>query len=187
MGVTDVWAAHGRVWSGEIMRCLGWWRSINCFLIASTDDTVRVQSVEAAQSQSQSLLQHPEHVRSLLPIHLTAAALPILITGTANGALHVWDVEGKGGGDGDDPSLIDGRGAQVSGVVDVHSHDVCALALWVRNPAVEKNLGAGKEGTLESVKNPEAWIVSGSLDGTLRRWKLAGERYRPTPPALNGY
>ncbi|KAF8604510.1 WD40 repeat-like protein [Ceratobasidium sp. AG-I] len=162
MGVTDLWAAHGRVWS------------------ASTDDTVRVQNVEGAatpaQSQSQlspPLLQHPAHVRSLLPIHLTAAALPILIAGAAGGALHVWDVEGKGGGDEENLSLIDGRGARVSGVVDVHSHDVCALALWVRNPALEKGLSAGKEGvTLEPVKNPEAWVVSGSLDGTLRRWKL---------------
>ena len=160
------------------------WVAIDCWLflgVASTDDTVRVQSVESAALGSQSqlsppLLQHPVHVRSLLPIHLTVAALPILITGTATGALHIWDNEGKGGGDGDDPSLIDGRGAQISGVVDVHSHDVCALTLWVRNPAIEKGYSTGKEGvSLEPVKNPEAWVVSGSLDGTLRRWKLVGE------------
>lgn len=153
---------------------------ISC-LAASTDDTVRVQTVDSAASQPQispPLLQHPTHVRSLLPIHLTVAALPILITGTANGPLHIWDVEGNGGGDGEDASLIDGRGARASGVVDVHAHDVSALALWVRDPAIEKGVSAGKEGVaLEPVKTAEAWVVSGSLDGTLRRWKLAGERY----------
>lgn len=42
--------------------------------------------------------------------------------------------------------------------VDVHSQPVTSLQLWLRES-----------------KDMEPWIVSASLDGTLRRWKLAGE------------
>lgn len=146
MGVTDMWVAHGRVWS------------------ASTDNTVRVQSLDKPAVPS---LVHTTHVRSLLPLHLTPAGVPAVITGSAAGGLHIWDVEASSSGDGDDPASIDGSGARESGLVDVHWHDVSALALWIRHPGVE---GEVKE--LPTVKSAEAWIVSGSLDGTLRRWRL---------------
>jgi hypothetical protein len=48
----------------------------------------------------------------------------------------------------------DAHAPVLCGETDAHAHDVTALRLWVR---------AG-----------EPWVVSASLDGTLRRWKLAG-------------
>ncbi|CAE6479167.1 unnamed protein product [Rhizoctonia solani] len=152
MGITDMWVAHGRVWS------------------ASTDNTVRVQALEK-EAVSHSL-DHATHVRSLIPLHITPAGLPVLITGTAMGALHIWDLEWQG--DGDDPAIIDGNGARESGMIDVHSHDVTALALWVRQPMAEaatEIMNEGKE--LPRVQSAEPWVVSGSLDGTLRRWRLS--------------
>ncbi|CAE6385046.1 unnamed protein product [Rhizoctonia solani] len=115
MGITDMWVAHGRVWS---------------------------------------------------------AGLPVLIAGSATGGLHIWDLEWAG--DGDDPAVIDGSGARESGMVDVHSHDVTGLALWVRQPAAESAMETASEGKeLTRVQSAEAWVVSGSLDGTLRRWRLS--------------
>ncbi|KAG8734249.1 hypothetical protein FRC11_007504 [Ceratobasidium sp. 423] len=151
-GITDMWVAHGRVWS------------------ASTDNSVRVQTLDK-EAVSHSL-DHATHVRSLIPLHLTPAGLPVLITGTAIGALHIWDLEWRG--DGDDPAVIDGNGARESGMIDVHSHDVTALALWVRQPVAEAATETTSEGKeLPRVQSAEAWVVSGSLDGTLRRWRLS--------------
>ncbi|KAG8761827.1 hypothetical protein FRC12_009307, partial [Ceratobasidium sp. 428] len=148
MGVTDMWAAYGRIWS------------------SSTDNTVRVQTLEKTTGAPVSIL-HPTHVRSLLPVHLTPAAIPVLLTGGSDGAIRIWALPE---GEDDDVSTIDGRGVDGDSVVDVHSHDVSALALWVRDPAVEKDKVG--EDNFEPVKQVEAWIVSGSLDGSLRRWKL---------------
>ncbi|KAG9103127.1 hypothetical protein FRC06_000153 [Ceratobasidium sp. 370] len=144
MGVTDMWVAYGRVWS------------------SSTDDTIRVQSLDNAATVS---VLHPTHVRSLLPVHLTPAAAPVLLSGGSDGAIRIWDLQ-----DGeDDIAAIDGRGVNKDGVVDVHSHDVSALGLWVRDPSVEKDKTADG---FAQVRQVEAWVVSASLDGTLRRWKL---------------
>ncbi|CAE6446631.1 hypothetical protein ACGC1H_002903 [Rhizoctonia solani] len=152
MGITDIWVAHDRVWS------------------ASTDNTVRIQTLDVgAVSPS---LGHATHVRSLIPLHLTPAALPVLITGSAMGSLQIWDLEWAG--DGNDPAVIDGSGAHQSGMLDVHSHDVTALALWVREPVAEAATETASEGKeLPLVRSVEVWIVSGSLDGTLRRWRLS--------------
>lgn len=43
--------------------------------------------------------------------------------------------------------------------VDVHSQPVTSLQIWRK----------------ETPEDAAPWIVSGSLDGTLRRWDLAGE------------
>ncbi|CAE6435227.1 unnamed protein product [Rhizoctonia solani] len=152
MGITDMWVAHGRVWS------------------ASTDNTARVQSLE--KEAVLHSLDHATHVRSLIPLHLTPAGLSVLITGSVTGGLHIWDLEWPG--DGDDPAVVDGNGARESGMVDVHSHDVTALALWVREPEAETAIETASEGKeLSRVQSVEAWVVSASLDGTLRRWRLS--------------
>ncbi|CAE6456369.1 unnamed protein product [Rhizoctonia solani] len=175
MGITDIWAAHGRVWSGELdmlMVVISYQYSWCIFAgnLVSTDNTARVQALDKGAVSPP--LDHATHVRSLIPLHLTPVGLPVLITGTSTGALHIWDLEWSG--DGDDPAVIDGNGARESGVVDVHSHDVTALALWVRQPVAEAATETASDGKeLSRVQSAEVWIVSGSLDGTLRRWRLS--------------
>jgi len=59
--------------------------------------------------------------------------------------------------------LVDGS-IEPLGVLDVHSHDVTSLAIWKRQR------GSDDKADLD----PEIWIVSGSLDGTVRKWSLTG-------------
>lgn len=49
------------------------------------------------------------------------------------------------------------------GQVDAHWHDVTAIRLWMRK-------FAGEDGKTRV----EPWIISTSLDGTIRRWRLSG-------------
>jgi len=55
--------------------------------------------------------------------------------------------------------------------IDAHWHDVTILKLWLR---------LSEEG---NVKKIEPWIVSASLDGTIRRWRLA-DLLNPPPPVV---
>lgn len=50
--------------------------------------------------------------------------------------------------------------------VDAHWHDVTALRLWMRKTAVEGQAGKVRV---------EPWVISTSLDGTIRKWNLLGE------------
>lgn len=103
---------------------------------------------------------HPDYVKSLLLLptafHPTA---PLLLTGSVDEDIRVYDVseilESTGvshsGGDG---AGVPGEIANVKG----HFGEVSGLRAWV------------KEG--EGGKEP--WVVSASLDGTLRRWSMKG-------------
>ena len=97
-------------------------------------------------------IQHPAPVRALLPLGLTPLAEPYLLTG-AGDVIRVFDVSSP-----EEPELL--------AEVDAHWHDVTALRLWMRKSAVEGAPGAVKV---------EPRIVSASLDGTIRRWRLSGE------------
>lgn len=62
--------------------------------------------------------------------------------------LTAWDVSAFGERDGE---------TEVLSKVDAHWHDITGVGLWTR--------------TVDGRKEP--WIVTASLDGTLRRWKLS--------------
>lgn len=53
------------------------------------------------------------------------------------------------------------------GGVDAHSEGITGLQLWLRRQ--------------QDSSPTEPWIVSASLDGTLRRWKLSGRHIHPRP------
>ncbi len=111
-----------------------------------------------APTAAAKTIDHTSAVKALLPLHLTHFDVTYLVTG-AGEVLSTYDI-----------STIeerDGKAERLS-VIDVHSHDITALGWWVRD--VDVSLKEGQP----SVIRREPWIVSGSLDGTLRRWKLAG-------------
>ena len=94
-------------------------------------------------------IRHPAAVRSILPLALTDLSEPYLITG-AGDIVRVYDLSSP-----DEPELIR--------TVDAHWHDVTAIRLWKRTTV-------GNDGKT----CVEPWIVSTSLDGTIRKWRLTG-------------
>lgn len=122
--------------------------------IASADETIQVYyddpPIERPQgSKPPGPIAHSTAVRSLLPLSITPLAEPYLLTGSGD-TIRVYDVSSL-----DTPELL--------GEIDAHWHDVTALRLWMRKTAVE-----------EGKVKVEPWIVSASLDGTLRKWRLLG-------------
>lgn len=117
---------------------------------ASSDETVQVLEQQLLPS-SKPLppITHPVAVRTILPLSLTDLAEPYIITG-AGDVIRVYDVSSP-----EEPELI--------AEVDAHWHDVTALRLWAR-----KTTGADGKARVEP------WIISASLDGTIRKWRLNG-------------
>lgn len=117
---------------------------------ASSDETVQI--LEQPQDFSRKPappITHPVAVRSILPLSLTDLAEPYIVTG-AGDVIRIYDISNP-----DEPELI--------GEIDGHWHDVTALRLWVRRTT------AGDNKT-----RVEPWIISASLDGTIRKWRLEG-------------
>jgi len=92
-------------------------------------------------------LTHPVAVRAILPLNLTNLSEPYLVT-AAGEVLRIYDVSIL-----DEPEYI--------GEVDAHWHDITAIRLWMRN-------FAGDDGKART----EPWIITTSLDRTIRKWKL---------------
>lgn len=116
----------------------------------SSDETVQI--LEQPQDSSRKPappITHPVAVRSILPLSLTDLAEPYIVTG-AGDVIRIYDISNP-----DEPELI--------GEVDGHWHDVTALRLWVRRTTGGDNK-----------TRVEPWIISASLDGTIRKWRLQG-------------
>jgi WD40 repeat protein len=118
---------------------------------ASADDTVQIRSYPTPPpgSRDPPTLTHPVAVRCLLPLALTDLSEPYVITG-AGDVIRTYDLSSP-----TEPELL--------GVVDAHWHDITGIALWVRKTS-------GEDGKMRA----EPWIVSASLDGTIRKWRLSG-------------
>ncbi|KAG5716260.1 hypothetical protein E4T56_gene10611 [Termitomyces sp. T112] len=114
---------------------------------ASADGTVQVLN-RASPEKSPPPIEHPAPVRSILPLALTELGEPYLLTG-AGDMMRVYDVSTA-----DEPELIR--------EMDAHWHDITAIRLW-------KRVTAGSHG----MSRIEPWIVSTSLDGTIRKWRLS--------------
>ncbi|KAF8184936.1 WD40-repeat-containing domain protein [Mycena galopus ATCC 62051] len=130
---------------------------------ASSDDTAQILDPMSTTKFAVSIT-HPAAVRCILPLSMTDLAEPYLITGSGD-AIRVYDVSSL-----QEPDLIK--------EVDAHWHDVTGLYLWVR-----KTVGA------DSKTRVEPWVVSSSLDGTIRKWRLAdllaqAPASRPEPPKV---
>ncbi|KDR81442.1 hypothetical protein GALMADRAFT_134881 [Galerina marginata CBS 339.88] len=130
---------------------------------ASADDTVRVLPDKLPDSTEKTKapkpLTHPVAVRAILPLSLTDIGEPYLIT-AAGDVLRTYDISEL-----DEPELL--------GEVDAHWHDIIAIRLWMR-----KSIGEDGKTRIEP------WIVTASLDKTIRKWKLS-ELLNPPPPPKN--
>ena len=89
-------------------------------------------------------------VRAILPLTLTTLGEPYLLT-AAGDVLRTFEVSEL-----DNPQLLS--------LVDAHAHDITAIRLWIRQ-TVDEN----------GQRLIEPWIVTASLDKTLRKWKLTGK------------
>ena len=122
---------------------------------ASSDETVRVLVGKSPNpnekvSKDPKPITHPVAVRAILPLPFTDLGEPYLLTG-AGDTLRTYDIS-----EPDEPELLS--------QVDAHWHDITAIRLWKR-----KTLG--KDGGTRI----EPWIVTTSLDKTIRKWKLTGQ------------
>lgn len=119
--------------------------------LASADDSVRLLSQGASDADTKLFkpITHPVAVRAILPLSLTDLGEPYLLT-TAGDVLRTYDISEL-----DEPDLLS--------EVDAHWHDITAIKLWMRKTA-------GEDGKTRI----EPWILTTSLDKTIRRWKLSG-------------
>ncbi|KAL4065362.1 WD40-repeat-containing domain protein [Scleroderma citrinum] len=117
---------------------------------ASSDETVQVTYYPPNPSVTKPIppLVHSLPVRAVLPLGLTPLAEPYAVTAYGD-VIRLYDVTGV-------------FEAEVVGEIDAHWHDVTALRLWLRTRRNE----AGKT-------RIEPFIVSASLDGTIRKWRFS--------------
>ena len=124
---------------------------------ASADETVQVildKSMPIDDCSNPTMkpfkpLTHPVAVRAILPLNLTNLAEPYLLT-AAGDVLRIFDVSSL-----DEPEYI--------GEVNAHWHDITAVRLWMRKFVKE-----------DGKAHVEPWIITTSLDRTIRKWKLTG-------------
>ena len=124
--------------------------------IASADETVQAKHDPPLDTkspvESMPAISHRTAVRSVLPLQITPLAEPYLLTASGD-FIRAYDISSP-----NEPELL--------GELDGHWHDVTALRLWMRKSQIEGEAGKIKV---------EPWIVSASLDGTLRKWRLLGK------------
>ncbi|ETW85708.1 hypothetical protein HETIRDRAFT_443591 [Heterobasidion irregulare TC 32-1] len=129
---------------------------------ASSDETIQIYQYPpppSSQKQPKPVppITHPTGFRAVLPLpihpQLDADAFPYLLGGSGD-LIRVYDISSL-----EEPEFI----REVEG----HWHDVTHLRVWLRDR---------KEG-----KGKEVWIVSASLDGTIRKWRLADIVVPPKP------
>ncbi|KAF8558477.1 WD40 repeat-like protein [Imleria badia] len=117
---------------------------------ASSDETVRITAYPPDPALTRSIppLNHPLPVRAVLPLSLTPLAEPYVVT-TYGDVIRLYDLSTIS-----EPEIL--------GEIDAHWHDVTAVRLWMRTSKNE----AGQT-------RIEPWIVSTSLDGTIRKWRFS--------------
>ncbi|KAF7311609.1 Argonaute-like protein [Mycena kentingensis (nom. inval.)] len=101
--------------------------------------------------KSTATITHAVNVRCVLP--LNDLNEPYVLTGSGD-VIRVYDISTPA-----KPELLN--------EIDAHWHDVTALQLWIRPLAGKPELA-------------EPWVVSTSLDGTVRKWRVA-DALNPQP------
>lgn len=146
-GVNEMRFGRGQLWTGKSTCLIYVW--LLMLLPASSDDTAQILVDPTSTTKPPVSITHPTAVRCILPLAATDLAEPYLLTG-AGDVIRVYDVSSI-----HEPELIN--------EIDAHWYDVTALHLWLR-----KTVGTDAKARVEP------WVVSTSLDGTIRKWRLAG-------------
>lgn len=154
-----------------------------CFRTASTDETVQIHpfpvptqaSKTSSGSRSIPPITHSAAFRAVLPLPLHPllddSTFPYLIAASGDN-IRTYDISSlripsflseDEKTDGGLSGSRDPGSAEFIREIEGHWHDVTGLGVWLK----ETNL---KEG-----RGKEVWIVSASVDLTIRRWRLAGE------------
>ncbi|KAG6817078.1 hypothetical protein H0H87_012846 [Tephrocybe sp. NHM501043] len=157
--INQVLHANGYLWTGMNFNAMVSWVVTKQCVAASSDETVQVLKRDPTNTPVKPLppIVHPLPVRSILPLALTELGEPYLLTG-AGDILRTYDVSSL-----DEPELIRD--------LDAHWHDITAIRLWKRMT------------TENGITRIEPWIISTSLDGTIRKWRLS-ELLAPQPPSV---
>ncbi|KJA18598.1 hypothetical protein HYPSUDRAFT_190840 [Hypholoma sublateritium FD-334 SS-4] len=171
MGVIKVWdlkldAGPAPRWTATLLKSINHHRTrINelrygggHLWTASADDTAQILPQPEA-GPTPKPLAHPVAVRALLPLALTDLGEPYLLT-AAGDVLRTFDVS-----EPDAPQLLS--------QVDAHWHDITAIRLWTRRTV-------GDDGKTRVAP----WIVTTSLDRTIRKWRLTDLLEPPTLPVV---
>jgi hypothetical protein len=128
----------------------GWEASSIQVGAASTDCTVLVQPVPENRTSSNSTqVTLGKPVKAILPLALTPLDEPYLLIGSDD-TLYCYDLSTIA-----EPEEL--------GKVDAHWHNIMAIRLWMKKE--ELDLGRSRL---------TPFLITASLDGTIRRWPLAG-------------
>ncbi len=121
--------------------------------IVSMDKTA---TYHAFDSVKPATIPHSGYVKSVLPIPSASSGKSLVLTGSEDEEIRVWDV-----------THSPGAPAKLLSTVSGHCGEVSVMRWWQRQSVADGR---------------PAWvIVSGSLDGTLRRWTLQGENTDTVP------
>lgn len=152
--INDIHYGNGQLWTGISNIYLSHYLSLTTIHPASADETVQVSIDPDLTTEPKIKLPrpiiHPKQVRCILPIGLTEVSEPYLITGS-DGTIRVYDLSTF-----DQPEMIR--------EVEAHWHDILKLRFWIR-----------KSTSSDGLTRVEPWVVSTSLDGTIRKWRLSGK------------
>lgn len=151
--ITELYLSSEQLWTGKKIFCL--LNRCSKFVFkhsASSDETVQVRYLsEAEKRPTPPPIHHATAVRCILPLHLTDLQEPYIITGSGD-FMRVYDVSSA-----NEPELLN--------EIDAHWRDITHIRLWMRQSVDEKN----------NQKRIEPWIITTSLDCTVRRWRLSGK------------
>ena len=159
--INEIVYGNGHLWSGKKSRaCLRQESSpadadIFSLSSASADETIQMLVYPPPTHvglKKKAPITHTTAFRTVLPMYLhpdlDSDVYPYLLAGSGD-RIRVYDI-----------SSLDEDEAEFVREVEGHWHDVTHLRTWIQ--------GSG-DGARRDV-----WVVSGSLDGTLRKWKLSG-------------